>query len=133
MRHRILIAGLLLLGIGLQQCAMVSNGSRREVSIKSYTDNARIFIDGKLRGTDSVIANLRRGDDHLVEIKKAGCKTYKEPIKSSVHPGYLASYIYFFWFPPAWLGFLTDVISGAWCQLEPVFVGTELTCQEKPK
>lgn len=123
-----LILGLLLIGATLQRCALISQGSRKEVSIKSYTDNAKIFVDGELRGTDTVIANLRRGDDHTVKIKKSGCKTYTEYIESSVQLGFIRVYLLFIWFPPV---YIPDILFGAWCTLEPVFIGTELTCKEK--
>lgn len=45
-------------------------GSKKEVSVKSMTQGATIWIDGEKAGEDAVTQKLTRKDDHTILVKK---------------------------------------------------------------
>ncbi len=108
----------------LQSCALVFQGTKKNVYVKSTTPDAKIYVDGELKGTDAVNINLRRGDDHIIMIKKEGCQTSTTMITSHVQPGWVIFDAFF-----NWLAFLTDPTTGAWNTFDKSKVVVELDCK----
>jgi hypothetical protein len=50
----------------LSSCALIFNGTKESVSVKSMTPNSKIYINGNYQGTDSVSVKLRRNKNHSV-------------------------------------------------------------------
>jgi hypothetical protein len=63
--------------MGLSACASIVNGSKQDVSIKATPSDATIWVDGEQVGTGSADIQLKRGKEHVVEVKKSGYRTAK--------------------------------------------------------
>lgn len=107
-------------------CALIFNGSKQNVSVKSYSDGAKIYVDGARRGQDAITANLDRSSGHTISIRKEGCDTYTRQIRSSTQAGWIVWGILFN-IP----GLITDAATGAWNKLEPTIITKELDCEDE--
>jgi hypothetical protein len=116
---------LVFFSISLSSCALIFNGSKQNVSVKSYTDDAKIYVDGARRGQDAITANLKRNNGHTISIRKEGCDTYTRQIRSNTQAGWIVFGILFN-IP----GLITDAATGAWNELEPTTITKELDCED---
>jgi hypothetical protein len=113
-----------LLGVfTLSSCAVMFNGSRKDVTVKSVTPNATIYIDGEEKGTDAVTEKLERKSNHTVLVKKEGCESKTVEIKKHVQVGWIVFDALFNWF-----AFATDAPTGAWNGFEKDHYSVELKC-----
>lgn len=65
--------GTLVVIVGLSGCATVITGGNDYVSVNSLEKGSTIYVDGAVRGIDSVMINVRRGQTHSLRVEKAGC------------------------------------------------------------
>lgn len=117
-------AKLLLLGVlalSMNSCALVFNGTKKSVNIRSMTPESKIYVDGEFVGTDIATVNLRRKDNHTVMVKKEGFKTQNVQIDSHVQAGWIVFDALF-----NWLAFLTDAPTGAWNGFNKTNITVEL-------
>ena len=114
-----------IIAISLNSCAIMFNGVRQDVSIKSMTPDAKIYVDGNLEGTDAVSVKLRRKDNHTIMVKKENCKTQTVQIDSNVQAGWIVFDALFNWF-----AFLTDAPTGAWKGFDRTKITIELECNK---
>jgi len=63
-------SAMLIIAMTMSSCAVMFQGSKKDVSIKSMTPDASIYINGELKGTDAVTVRLPRKSNHTVMIKK---------------------------------------------------------------
>jgi hypothetical protein len=105
----------------LSSCALIFNGTRESVSVKSMTPNSKIYIDGNYVGEDCVSANLRRDQNHSIVVKKKGYKTEAVNIDNHVQAGWVIFDVLFNWF-----AFLTDPTTGAWNALDKTNIVVDL-------
>jgi hypothetical protein len=112
----------------MNSCALLFNGTRQNVSVKSMTEGSKIYIDGDFVGKDMVSVKLKRGDNHNVVIKKEGYKTKIVGINSRVQAGWIVFDVLF-----NWLAFFTDPTTGAWCELDKDNIVVELQNQKGQK
>lgn len=120
MKHVLMYALLITL---FPSCAVMFNGPRKDVTVKSTTPNATIFIDGEEKGTDAVTERLSRKSNHTVVVKKAGCDTKTVEIKKQVQVGWIIFDALFNWF-----AFATDAPTGAWNTFEKDKITVDLSC-----
>ena len=116
---------IVIIAISLNSCAIIFNGIKQEVSIKSMTPNAKIYVDGNLEGTDAVSVKLRRKHNHTVMVKKDNCKTETVQIESNVQAGWIVFDALFNWF-----AFLTDAPTGAWKSFDKTKITVDLECNK---
>jgi len=100
-----------------------SQGSKKDVTIRSMTPNASIYIDGDLAGQDAVNQRLTRKDDHTVIVKKDGCDNKIVEIKKHTQVGWIIFDALFNWF-----AFTTDAPTGAWNTFDKDHIVVELPC-----
>jgi hypothetical protein len=112
--------------ISLNSCALIFNGTKQNVSVKSMTPNSKIYIDGDLAGTDAVSKKLSRKNNHTIMIKKSECRTETVMIDSEVQAGWIIFDALF-----NWCAFLTDAPTGAWKSFDKTNVTVELDCSTK--
>lgn len=111
--------------VNLSSCALIFNGTKQGVTIRSMTDDSRIYVDGDYLGTNLVNVKLRRKDNHTVIVKKEGCKTETVHIDSNVQAGWVVFDALFNWF-----AFLTDPTTGAWKSFDKTRITVDLECKE---
>jgi hypothetical protein len=90
-------------------CAILFNGTKQRVSIISQTDGGKIYVDGLPVGTNNASVKLQRKQDHIIEVKKDGCKPQYVPLDKEFQIGW--SLVYLFVNP---LGIIVDAPTGAW-------------------
>lgn len=112
--------------LSLSSCAVMFNGSRKDVTIKSITPDATIYIDGDEKGKDAVTERLERKSDHTVIVKKDGCETKTLEIKKHTQVGWIIFDALFNWF-----AFATDAPTGAWNGFDKDHFSVELKCPMK--
>ncbi|MDR2351247.1 MAG: PEGA domain-containing protein [Endomicrobium sp.] len=128
MKKHFLVVLLLILSFTLTSCALMFNGTRESVSIKSLTPDSKIYIDGNYEGRNSVSANLKRNQNHSIIVKKEGCKTESINVGNHVQAGWVVFDVLF-----NWSAFLTDAITGAWNALDKTNIVIELEPKNKKK
>ena len=124
MKKNLLSLGLLMtLTISLNSCALMFNGSMQDVNVKSMTPEAKIYVNGELKGTDAITLKLPRKSNHTVMVKKDGCDTQTTQINTKTQAGWIVFDALFNWF-----AFLTDAPTGAWNKFDKDNITAELKC-----
>jgi len=119
---------LVLIAVGFcffQSCALLFNGTKKDVSVKSMTPESEIYVNGNYEGEEAATIDLKRKHSHTVMIKKDGCRTETVQVEKSTQAGWIVFDALFNWF-----AFLTDAPTGAWNTLEPARIVRELDCEE---
>jgi hypothetical protein len=126
MKKTLSLLSIAVITISLNSCALIFNGTKQTVSVKSMTPDSKIYIDGELVGTDAASKKLSRKDNHIVMVKKPECKTESVTIDSEVQAGWIVFDALFNWF-----AFLTDAPTGAWKSFDKTKITVELDCSTK--
>lgn len=112
----------------LSSCATIFQGSRKDVTIRSTTPDATIYVDGVEKGKDAVTALLARKHNHVIVVKKEGCEMQTVEIKKHAQVGWIIwdslELLYANIFPLP-----IDAITGAWNTFDKKNVVVELKCQ----
>lgn len=118
-----IITTLTLLGVLLTQtsCAVMFNGSKQDIIIRSMTPESQIYVDGQKVGEDAVNVKLARKSNHVVMVKKEGYETETVNLEKHLEWGWIVVDGLLNWF-----GFLTDAPTGAWNSFENDNVVVEL-------
>jgi hypothetical protein len=119
-------AVLLMASLCTQSCAVMFQGSKKEVMVKTTTQGASIWIDGENKGTDAVTERLSRKHDHTILVKKEGCETKSLEVNKKTQVGWIIFDALFNVF-----AFATDAPTGAWNTFEKDRYTVELTCPVK--
>lgn len=123
---------LFVLLLNFSSCALLINGSKQLVTIKTIDSGAEIYVDGQLKGTEAVQVNLVRRFNHTIEAKKAGCETKKVELKSRFKPIWLAPTIVFGIFTLG-LYIIPDAATASWKGFDKNRVTIMLDCNEEDK
>lgn len=75
MLRSLLVASILVIIPFSGSCASIISGGHDTISVTSTEKGTAIYIDGVLRGTDSVEAEVKRGHRHEIRAEKDGCQT----------------------------------------------------------
>jgi hypothetical protein len=93
----------------LSSCATLFQGSRKDVTIRSMTSGADIYVDGEKKSSDALTIKLKRNTNHTIVVKKDGFDTKTVDINKHTQAGWLVWGILFN-IP----GMIVDAITGAW-------------------
>ncbi|MDR1680257.1 MAG: hypothetical protein LBS12_00510 [Prevotellaceae bacterium] len=77
------------------------------------TPNSEIYVDGLFVGTEKASVKLKRRHDHLITVKKAGCKQQMVPLDKKFQVEWVLLYMFVNVFAVA-----TDAPTGAWYGFE---------------
>jgi hypothetical protein len=128
MKRKTGIIAILFSAMMMQSCALMFNGSRQKLHIRSMTEGSDIFVDGDLEvannGREKITVNLKRMNSHEVMIKKEGCKTQVVDVNTKIQAGWVIFDLLINWFA---LPF--DGVSGAWKGFEKDHVTVDLECK----
>lgn len=100
-------------------------GSKKSVSIRSFTPDASIYVDGELKGKDAVNVLLKRKQNHYVVVKKENCQSQTVEIKRKLQWTWIAFDAAFNWW-----AFATDAPTGAWYTFKKKDITVELQCNK---
>ena len=106
-------------------CASIIHGGHQDIHITSTPTKATVRIDGMKRGQTPIMANLRRGQSHLVDLSLDGYEEHQVMLDSRLS-GWIWGNIIFGWVP----GFIIDSVTGAAKELHPESVHAELVPAE---
>ncbi|MCA6071535.1 MAG: PEGA domain-containing protein [Endomicrobium sp.] len=112
---------LLPLTLAMASRALIFNGTKQNVSVKSMTPYGKIYVDGNYVGADAASVALTRGDNHTVIVKKEDYNTETVDIKSGVQAGWVVFDALLNWFV-----FFMDPTTGAWCGLDRTNIAVDL-------
>ena len=112
----------------LSSCAVMFNGSRKTITVKSITPNATIYLDGEEKGTGTVNEKVARKYDHTITVTKEGCETKTMELRRTVQVGWIVFDALFNWF-----AFATDAPTGAWNSFDKDHISVELKCPVSSK
>lgn len=105
----------------LSSCATLFQGSRKDISIKSMTPGANIYVNGELKGTDGVSLKLLRRSNYTVLVKKDGFESKTVEIAKHTQVGWVIFDILLD-IP----GLIIDAVTGAWNNLDKDNITVEL-------
>jgi hypothetical protein len=111
----------------LSSCAVMFQGSKKDVTIKSLTPNATINVDGEEVGKDAVTIRLERKSNHTIIVRKDECESKTVEVKKKTQVGWVIFDALFNWF-----AFATDAPTGAWNTFEKDHYTVELQCKKTP-
>jgi PEGA domain-containing protein len=114
-------AGSVAIAVVLCSCASIIHGTHQDVGISSNPTGAQVSVDGQVKGTTPVVANLTRKDNHIVRIELAGYKPYETTLTRKVS-GWVWGNIVF----GGLIGLAVDAINGALYNLTPEQVSAAL-------
>lgn len=118
-------AVLLFAAISTQSCAVMFQGSKKEVTVKSMTPGATIWVNGEKAGEDAITKRLARKTDHMILVKKEGCETKQIDVRKKTQVGWVVFDALF-----NWLAFATDAPTGAWNTFHQSDFTVELNCSK---
>ena len=110
--------------ISLNSCALIFNGTKKNVTVQSMTQGADIYIDGNLEGQDAVTKKLTRKNSHTIIVKKDECKSKTVLIESKTSAGWVVFDVLF-----NILAIAVDAPTGAWKTFDKSNVVVDLECQ----
>lgn len=90
-------------------CATVFQGSKKDVTIRSMTSGADIYVNGEKKATDALTIKLKRKTNHTIVVKKEGYETKTVDINKHTQAGWIVWGILIN-IP----GMIVDAITGAW-------------------
>lgn len=123
MNKAFLLTTLLTFVLSLNSCALIFNGTKKNITVQSLTDGADIYIDGNLEGQDAVTKRLRRKNSHTVIVKKDDCKSKTVLIEPRTQTGWLL-YGIFINLP----ALVVDAVTGSWKTFDKNNVVVDLDC-----
>lgn len=103
-------------------CATIMHGTSQEISISSVPSGAEVIVDGKTQGLTPVVADLKRKDKHLIQIKLEGYQAYELHLVRKTS-GWVWGNIVF----GGLIGLAVDAISGGLYKISPDEVRAELS------
>jgi hypothetical protein len=112
---------LLALSFLLGGCATLIHGADQSVRVESEPSGARVEVDGRPVGKTPTTVDLKRGQDHMVQLYHAG----HEPYKAMLQQG-RSLWVYVNVINLAVPGMLVDLSTGAFHSLEPSVISPTL-------
>ena len=114
MAWALLVLGGVVPAVFLSACATIMQGTTQQVSISSSPTGAKVTIDQREFGSTPVIADLKRKDNHVVQITMDGYEPYQVSLSRGVS-GWVAGNIVF----GGIIGLAVDAITGGMYKLTP--------------
>lgn len=117
-----LTVSIVVLSLLLTSCSSIINGSMSDMSISSDPSDAIIKVNGMDAGRTPTTIRLKRGETHIIEIKKAGFTDYKIVTTKSI-----AGWVWGNLICGGILGFVIDFVTGNAYDVEPRVVNAKLS------
>jgi len=112
--HLIKIITAIAVTVIMPSCGTIMHGTTQQVGIGSSPSGANVAINNQSFGKTPTIADLKRGENHIVKIQMAGYAPYETTITKSVS-GWVWGNIVF----GGLIGLAVDGISGGIYKLTP--------------
>jgi tetrahydromethanopterin S-methyltransferase subunit E len=112
--HGLRHLGVIAVAAAVCSCASIIHGAHQDVGISSNPTGAQVSVDGQVKGTAPIVANLTRKDNHIVRIELAGYKPYETTLTRKVS-GWVWGNVVF----GGLIGLAVDAISGGLYNLTP--------------
>ncbi|GAC1345476.1 MAG: hypothetical protein NVSMB23_21690 [Myxococcales bacterium] len=103
------------------------HGAHQDVAISSNPSGAQVTVDNQPKGITPVVANLSRGDSHIIKIDLPGYLPYETALTKSVS-GWVVGNLLF----GGLIGLGVDAISGGLYNLSPEQVQAEMRLGTQP-
>ena len=105
----------------IASCSTIINGSKQDVYVKATPMDAKIYIDGELSGTGATTVKLKRGKEHVVEVKLEGYRTAKVTTDKSITGWFWGNLIC-----GGVLGGVIDLVTGSAYDVDPDHIAVTL-------
>jgi len=111
--------------ISLGGCATLFKGSTEDINFSSNPSNAKVYVNGVLRGLTPLPLNLKSDATYTIEFRKEGYKNRIVVINSDVGAGWIILDILGGGIP-----IIVDAVSGDWKGLDQKNVNAALEKQQ---
>ncbi len=106
----------------LSSCSAIFNGSKDMVSINSDPGGAKVIIDGANQGVTPMSVSLKRGKNHVIEIKMEGYDYYKLTTDNTITGWFWGNLIC-----GGILGLVIDLATGSAYDVDPDIISVTLS------
>lgn len=120
MRYLAAIAAL----ITLAGCATIMHGTKQDVGVSSTPTAAKVTVDNAPLGNTPIVANLKRGDNHIVRVELAGYQAFEATLTKKTS-GWVWGNIVF----GGLIGLAVDAITGGLYSLTPEQISATMVKQ----
>lgn len=103
-------------------CATIMHGTSQEISISSVPSGAEVIVNGQTHGLTPVVADLKRKDQHLIQIQLDGYQPFEIRLVRRTS-GWVWGNIVF----GGLIGLAVDAITGGLYKISPDEVRAELS------
>jgi hypothetical protein len=117
------LAALLAL-VATSACATIMHGTRQDVGISSTPTSAKVTVDNAPLGSTPIVANLKRGDNHIVRVEMPGYQPFEATLTKKTS-GWVWGNIVF----GGLVGLAVDAITGGLYSLTPEQVSAVMVKQ----
>ncbi len=100
--------------VAVSACATIMHGTKQDVGISSTPTAAKVTVDNAPLGTTPIVANLKRGDNHVVRVELAGYQPFEATLTKKTS-GWVWGNIVF----GGLIGLAVDAITGGLYTLTP--------------
>ena len=70
----------------LNGCASMFNGTSQQVSIRSKSPDAKIYVNETLLGEGNVITSFKKNKEYTIRVEKENCQSVSIPVSKSFDP-----------------------------------------------
>lgn len=109
-------------------CATIMHGTTQGVGVSSVPSAAQVTVDNAPLGNTPIVANLKRGDNHIVRVALPGYQTFEATLTKKTS-GWVWGNIVF----GGVIGLAVDAITGGLYELTPEEVSATLIKQSASK
>ncbi len=105
----------------ITSCSTLFNGSLSDVKVNSDPSEAQIIVNGSNMGKTPTLLQLKRGETHIIEIKKEGYRTYRVTTTNSITGWFWGNILC-----GGILGFIIDLATGNAYDVHPKYIVANL-------
>lgn len=133
MKSKVILIGIVLVSLLFSSCATIICGSTKQIPVTSSPDYATITIRNyygaiEFTGVTPTVVTLKKGQAYQAEISLEGYETQIVPINTAFEPAFLGNIIC-----GGVLGFIVDLATGAYLNLEPGNISVQLISNSELK
>ena len=110
------------MAISVISCSTIMNGDKDQMKVDSKPADAIILVDGIEIGRTPAMLNLKRGETHIIEIKKEGYETYRLQTSKSITGWFWGNLVC-----GGIIGFVIDLATGNAYDIDPGIVTATLS------
>jgi hypothetical protein len=105
--------------LSVASCSSIINGSKQQITVNSEPPDAEIMLNGSFAGRTPAQFEVKRGKNHMIEIKKEGFQTARVMTDKSFEALVILNIF-------VWPGFIVDLATGSAWGVDPEIIHVSL-------